>query len=354
MNSRLDLFNKQLERCACDAHVGLNPCKVLVKDIDNKGLIETKHMYIPSDVMVSIGDIITLESNKYMVLNITLTNCYTDVVVQEIFHSIKVKYSWLDLMQFDVLIQDVNQVKSENSMMVWDDTSVYVLMQRNEVSKGVLNGTRFFLFDRVYKIETITWENGNILKCKCKIEQTNPNDDITNQIADNSQFTPPIPKYTIVSSHGANGTITPLGDIVVEQGKSQVFVVACNEGYEVDTVLVDGISATLTDDKYTFSNVTADHTINVSFKEIPPMPTGEITGEAELYKDYEEIYTLVGFTNPSTVWSVDASYINISNQTNTSVTLGYTTLANANKTFTLTALVNGVVTVNKRITTRRM
>lgn len=354
MNSRLELFNKQLERCAYDAQLNGVSCKVLVKDIDNKGLIETKRICVPLEVMVSVGDTISIKENKYMVLNATRNNCFSDVVVQEIYHSIKIKYSWIGLMQFDVMVQGVNQVIVDTSMMTYDDTSVYVLIQKNSTSKGVLNGTRFYLFNRVYKIETITWENGNILKCKCSIEPSNQYDDATNQIADNRQFTPPTPKYTIVSSAGMNGSISPLGEVVVEQGKSQEFAILCDEGYEIDTVLVDEVEVEVSNLSYIFSNVQANHTISVSFKEIPPIPSGSITGEAELYKGYAENYTLEGFTNPSTVWSVDVSYITISNQTNTGCTLYFNVLSDANKTFTLKALVNGSVTVTKSIATRRL
>lgn len=346
MNSRLELFNKQLERCGVDAHLNGVPCKVLVKDIDDKGLIETKRICIPLEVSVSVGDTIAIGYNKYMVLNTTRNNCYSGVAVQEVYHSIKVKYSWLDLIQFDVMVSVNSQALIDNSYLISEKTTIEVQLQRNELSKQIKKGTRFFMFDIPYEVTSITYENSNILSLKCDIDSISPTDDVTNQIADNSQLTPPTPQYTIVSSAGANGTITPLGDVVVEQGKPQVFTITCNEGYEIDTVLVDDVTVVVTDYKYTFSNVQADHTISVLFKEKqvapPSLSIVETYGETELYKGYANEYSLKdGATTVSPVtWSVDKSWITLT-QDGTKCTIKFTSLSYINETVVLTALYNG-------------
>ena len=346
MNSRLELFNKQLERCGLDAQLNGVPCKVLVKDIDDKGFIETKHIYVPLEVMVSVGDTIAINNNKYMVLNINRNNCYSDVVVQEIYHSIKVKYSWLDLMQFDVMVSVNSQALIDTSYLVSEKTTIEVQLQRNELSKQIKKGTRFFIFDVPYEVTSITYENSNILSLKCDIDSISPSDDMTNQIADNSQLTPPTPKYTITSSAGVNGTITPLGEVVVEQGKPQIFTITPNEGYEIDTVLVDDVTDVVTDYKYTFSNVQADHTISVSFKETqavaPSLSIVETNGETELYKGYANEYSLKdGVTTVSPVtWSVDKSWITLT-QDGTKCTIKFNSLSYINETVVLTALYNG-------------
>ncbi len=70
--------------------------------------------------------------------------------------------------------------------------------------------------------------------------------------------------YTLTASAGANGTISPAGAVVVSSGGSQAFTIAASTGYHVADVLVDAVSvgAVAT---YTFSNVTANHTIAASF-----------------------------------------------------------------------------------------
>lgn len=70
--------------------------------------------------------------------------------------------------------------------------------------------------------------------------------------------------YTITASAGANGSISPNGAVSVNHGASQSFTITPDVGYHVNQVLVDGINqGAIT--SYTFTNVTAPHTISVTF-----------------------------------------------------------------------------------------
>ncbi|MBP6021145.1 MAG: hypothetical protein KA502_00970, partial [Candidatus Methanomethylophilaceae archaeon] len=75
-----------------------------------------------------------------------------------------------------------------------------------------------------------------------------------------------IKTYTITATAGANGTINP-GTTTVNHGSNQTFAIAPNTGYTVDVLTVDGNPVTNAT-TYTFSNVTAPHTIGVTFKNI--------------------------------------------------------------------------------------
>ena len=88
--------------------------------------------------------------------------------------------------------------------------------------------------------------------------------------------------HTITASAGANGSISPSGAVAVNEGASQTFTITPDAGYQIDKVLVDGSEAAANGGSYTFTNVTADHTINVTFKgtgENPPV-THTITASA--------------------------------------------------------------------------
>ncbi|WP_141546855.1 hemoblobin-interacting domain-containing protein [Bacillus sp. AFS053548] len=74
--------------------------------------------------------------------------------------------------------------------------------------------------------------------------------------------------HTINATTGSNGIISPSGSVSVNHGKDQTFTITPNKGYEVATFTVDGVSTNLTGNSYTFTNVTKDHTINVTFKKI--------------------------------------------------------------------------------------
>ena len=105
-----------------------------------------------------------------------------------------------------------------------------------------------------------------------------------------------VPKtYTVTATAGENGTITPSGEVTVEEGKSQAFTITPNEGYQIADVKVDGVSvgAVAT---YTLSNVKANATITVTFDVVPPThvcaPTVVAKVEATCTAEGKEAYYL--------------------------------------------------------------
>lgn len=76
----------------------------------------------------------------------------------------------------------------------------------------------------------------------------------------------PIVKHTITATVGANGSISPSGNVEVVEGADQTFTITANEGYEIESLKVDG-AAVSTATSYTFPNVRAAHTIEATFKQ---------------------------------------------------------------------------------------
>ena len=73
--------------------------------------------------------------------------------------------------------------------------------------------------------------------------------------------------FDITASSGANGSVTPAGVTTVDYGSSQTYTITPNIGYKIATVLVDGVNnpEAVSSGSYTFSNVTANHTISATF-----------------------------------------------------------------------------------------
>ena len=72
-------------------------------------------------------------------------------------------------------------------------------------------------------------------------------------------------KYTITTSAGSNGSITP--SATVNYGSSKTINISPSTGYEVNEVIVDGVNkGKIT--TYTFNNITDNHTISVTFKKL--------------------------------------------------------------------------------------
>jgi uncharacterized repeat protein (TIGR02543 family) len=70
--------------------------------------------------------------------------------------------------------------------------------------------------------------------------------------------------FTITSTAGANGTITPFGTTTMNYGASQSYTLSPSTGYHVSVLAVDGSSVAIAN-PYVFSNVSASHTIDVTF-----------------------------------------------------------------------------------------
>ena len=77
-----------------------------------------------------------------------------------------------------------------------------------------------------------------------------------------------VPVYTIKASSDKCGKISPSGTIEVKEGTNTEFTFTPNKEYKISKVLVDGKEVTVKDNKYTISDIKANHTISVSFERI--------------------------------------------------------------------------------------
>ncbi|MDY0187597.1 MAG: hypothetical protein RBR16_06715 [Syntrophus sp. (in: bacteria)] len=75
----------------------------------------------------------------------------------------------------------------------------------------------------------------------------------------------PVATYTIAASINNGGTISPSGTVSLSSGASQSYSITPASGYKIAKVTVDGVDkGVLT--AYTFSNVTANHSIKALFR----------------------------------------------------------------------------------------
>lgn len=77
--------------------------------------------------------------------------------------------------------------------------------------------------------------------------------------------------FVITASAGANGSITPVGEVPVFGGANAEFTISPDDGYQIASVMVDDEESIndVVGGVYTFQNVMADHTIAVTFEPIP-------------------------------------------------------------------------------------
>ena len=70
--------------------------------------------------------------------------------------------------------------------------------------------------------------------------------------------------WTITASAGTGGTITPSGNVAVNDCANQTFGISANSGYTISQVTVDGVNQGAIS-SYTFNTVTTNHTISATF-----------------------------------------------------------------------------------------
>ena len=74
--------------------------------------------------------------------------------------------------------------------------------------------------------------------------------------------------FTITSSAGNGGSVSPAGTHTVYQGTSQTYTIDASLGYRVADVIVDGVSAGSVT-TYVFNDISASHTISATFSVVP-------------------------------------------------------------------------------------
>ncbi len=114
--------------------------------------------------------------------------------------------------------------------------------------------------DATYHLSSLTDNGADVLGSIVNNQYTISN--ITANHTISASFA--INTHTITASAGANGGISPSGAVIVNHGANQSFTITPNANYHVADVLVDSVSVGAVT-SYTFTNVTANHTISASF-----------------------------------------------------------------------------------------
>ena len=109
----------------------------------------------------------------------------------------------------------------------------------------------------------------------CTVTAHQGGDDNYNAAPDVSQkFTVAKLTHTINATAGENGYISPSGSVAVADGSDEEFIITPNTDYKISNVIVDEISKGNIS-KYTFSEVTSNHSISATFERIQSSRSGD-------------------------------------------------------------------------------
>jgi hypothetical protein len=131
--------------------------------------------------------------------------------------------------------------------------------------------------------------------------------------ANNLQYFAPI--VDINASAGNGGYISPSGDVMVTYEDSKSFLITPYNGYMISRILVDGSPVHIDNpmgETYTFSNVTSDHTIAVSFDEETMTEIYTLKAAVAAYGGYAQVtpaeQSVQGRSPASILINPDAGY----------------------------------------------
>jgi hypothetical protein len=191
--------------------------------------------------------------------------------------------------------------------------------------------------------------------------QSGTRSDYSNEIV----VTKAISSWSITASAGSNGSIAPSGAVSVSSGSNRAFRITPASGYHVAGVTVDGTSVGAVT-SYTFSNVTANHTIAATFAidtftmTASAGSNGSISpnGIASVNRGTSQTYTMTPASGYHVAGvTVDGTSVGaVTSYTFSNVTANHTIAATfVTNTFIVTAVAgangsispNGTVTVNR-------
>jgi PKD repeat protein len=156
----------------------------------------------------------------------------------------------------------------------------------------------------------------------------------------------------ITASATSGGTISPAGSTQVTYGTNQSYTITNSTGYYLASVLVDGVSAGITSNQtttYTFTNVTASHTIAATYASNPVITSsagagGSISPLGALSVTYgsSQTYTITNSTG-NYLASVSVDGVSAGITSNTTITYTFTNVT-ASHTIAATFASNPVIT----------
>ena len=156
---------------------------------------------------------------------------------------------------------------------VWEENPSFMVSYNSNGGSGTMVGD-MITENGTFTLENCTFEAPDGYKFKAWAigsvngEQKQPGDQIT--IAAETYVYAvweviPVTNYTITATAGANGTISPSGEVTVAEGEDKTFTITANTGYHIKDVKVNG-SSVGTVATYTFNDVVANATITVEFE----------------------------------------------------------------------------------------
>lgn len=193
MNTLKNQFNQLLKRSGKDFTL-VTKDKLIIKEIDDKNMIDSKYIYVSNNIPLRQGDIIEAIQNNWLVLtkNENINNVYSIYEIRKITNIIKIMIPTIEtqtetkaeVKEFQCFIDDkIFDIETGTNMILPTDM-IYVTMKADETSNKIKRDMRFVQFDNCWKITGINKTKEGLIKLTCEFSEKTTDDDMENEIAD--------------------------------------------------------------------------------------------------------------------------------------------------------------------------
>lgn len=253
------LFQNQLRLYGEEISIKGTSYKAIVRKQDS-------NIILPFDVKLALYDVFTYEGMQFITTEIkTVNNVYNVFKYQRLCHTLNVKTSSNEVIYIPCIPKDSKSVITDGTSISVISSSLDVMVQDNEVNRLIKTNFRFFVYDYVWSVKTVSMSEDGVLIYYCDMDSIGYTDDANNHVASDVLAVPTYYNLTIQPSE--NGTVSSnvTGKLLADT--SVTLTIASNDGYELDTLTINGVPCTVEGNTYRFT-LTQDTNVICTFKEV--------------------------------------------------------------------------------------
>ena len=241
--------------------------EISTKGTSYKAIIrkQDSNIILPFDVNLALYDVFIYEGIKFITTEVkTINNVYNVFKYQRLCHTLNVKTSSNEVIDIPCIPKDSKSVVADGTSISTLSSSLEVRVQDNEVNRLITTNFRFFVYDYVWKVKTVSMAEEGVLIYYCDIDSITSSDDKNNHIA-GDVLTVPI-YYNLIIQPTENGTVTSNVEGELLADTSIILTITPNEGYELDTLTINNVPCVVEGNIYSFT-LTQDTNVTCTFKE---------------------------------------------------------------------------------------
>ncbi|ADZ82919.1 hypothetical protein Clole_1190 [Cellulosilyticum lentocellum DSM 5427] len=252
------LFQNQLRLYGEEISIKGTPYKAIVRK-------QESNIILPFEVNLALYDVFIYDGMQFITTEVkTVNNVYNVFKYQRLCHTLNVKTN-NGVIYIPCIPHDSKSVIADGISISTLSSSLEVRVQDNEINRLITTNFRFFVYDYVWRVKTVSRQEDGILIYYCDLDTITTDDDKNNHVA--SDVLEVHTYYNLTIQPSQNGTVTSnvIGKLLADT--SVTLTIMPNDGYEIDTLTINEVPCTVEGSTYSFT-LTQDTIVVCTFKEV--------------------------------------------------------------------------------------